>query len=498
MRFCQPPDRCATGVSASSPASSSSLERASATRASCSHSASAAARGTAERRASRTVTPGANDGVWGKYPVRSPVRRATLPPSGDTAPARILRMVDFPAPLGPISPTRSPSDSVNPTSSNRGLAENVWVRPDAVSRMGTTLVYQQPGFQAAAKNVMSRLSMSLLMSPSLPIRGLVWALSLQMVGLAGCSREGPAAAGGAVAGQPEGEQLHEIGSFDVRLVAATAMPPVPAQTAVFGGVFSGPAVSRLRWRKTAEAGGCGLFQPEAPFCDPPCDGRICADQGTSGNARCVAEPSLRNAGTVRLEGLRGGDGKESPIQLLEIQSRYQLPLGLALAYPPFAPGAAVKLSGVGGEVGAFSVSGKGVSPLQVQTADPITVESGKSIELRWTPPAAGEATVVQVSLDLSVHGGTKGKIECQVRRQRVAPDGREPRDAADGAGHGRVPLGGPGPDLDRQHGPARGKDRAEPDVGGTARNRDPRSGLVRAGRRLSHRSGLPGESSLRP
>ena len=89
-------------------------------------------------------------------------------------------------------------------------------------------------------------------------------------------------------------------------------------------------------------------------------------------------------------------------------------MGLPLAYPPFAPGAPVKVSGSGGDVGAFSVSGKGCSPLQVLTEDPVTVESGKPIELRWTPPAAGEATVVQVALDLSVHGGTKGKIECEV------------------------------------------------------------------------------------
>ena len=263
------------------------------------------------------------------------------------------------------------------------------------------------------------------MDDSVGRRGLARAIGSHLLALslslslslfaAGCSREAPVpgaqppqpgAGEPAQTGQPE---QPEIGSFDFRLVATTTMPAVPAQTAVFGGVFSGPAVSRLRWKKSAEAGGCGLYQPEAPFCDPPCDGRVCVDDD-----RCVVEPSLRNAGTVRLEGLRGPNGTEAPIELLAIQSRYQLPVGLPLAYPPFAPGAPVKVSGSGGEVGAFSVSGKGCSPLQVLTADPVTVESGKPIELRWAPPAAGEATVVQVALDLSVHGGTKGKIECEV------------------------------------------------------------------------------------
>ena len=55
-------------------------------------------------------------------------------------------MVDLPAPLGPIRPTRSPSDRVNLTSSNSGLAANAWVSPDAVSRMDTTLVYQHRAF----------------------------------------------------------------------------------------------------------------------------------------------------------------------------------------------------------------------------------------------------------------------------------------------------------------------------------------------------------------
>ena len=105
---------------------------------------------------------------------------------------------------------------------------------------------------------------------------------------------------------------------------------------------------------------------------------------------------------------------DAAIETLAINQTYHLPVGLRLAYPPFAPGDPVEVSGSGGEAGPFSVAGKGVSPLEVLTPEPITVESGRPIELRWVPAAAGETTTMQIALDLSVHGGTKGKIECDV------------------------------------------------------------------------------------
>jgi hypothetical protein len=45
-----------------------------------------------------------------------------LPLSGLTSPARIRNKVDLPEPFGPISPMRSPSETVKETFWNRGFA----------------------------------------------------------------------------------------------------------------------------------------------------------------------------------------------------------------------------------------------------------------------------------------------------------------------------------------------------------------------------------------
>src|SRR5215470_18188218 len=42
------------------------------------------------------------------------------------SPARIRSSVDFPEPFGPISPIRSPSETVNETSSKSGFAPNAF------------------------------------------------------------------------------------------------------------------------------------------------------------------------------------------------------------------------------------------------------------------------------------------------------------------------------------------------------------------------------------
>ena len=51
---------------------------------------------------------GANSHTWGKYPTFSPRLLEIEPLSGFSNPASNLSSVDFPDPLGPISPTRSP------------------------------------------------------------------------------------------------------------------------------------------------------------------------------------------------------------------------------------------------------------------------------------------------------------------------------------------------------------------------------------------------------
>ena len=67
---------------------------------------------------SKTLPCGSNSGICGRYEMRIPLVRMTLPLSGSSAPARIRKSVDFPVPLMPIIPTLSPSFKKKETSSS--------------------------------------------------------------------------------------------------------------------------------------------------------------------------------------------------------------------------------------------------------------------------------------------------------------------------------------------------------------------------------------------
>ena len=54
----------------------------------------------------------------GRYPTRRPTAMATRPESGATRPASSVSRVDFPAPLRPTTPTRSPADTPSETPSS--------------------------------------------------------------------------------------------------------------------------------------------------------------------------------------------------------------------------------------------------------------------------------------------------------------------------------------------------------------------------------------------
>src|SRR5688572_25798053 len=56
--------------------------------------------------------------------MRVRLRTAMSPRTGLIRPSRICRSVDFPAPLGPINPIRSPSDTVNEMFSNSEVSPN--------------------------------------------------------------------------------------------------------------------------------------------------------------------------------------------------------------------------------------------------------------------------------------------------------------------------------------------------------------------------------------
>jgi len=210
-----------------------------------------------------------------------------------------------------------------------------------------------------------------------------------------------ASAGGATSGDPDAV----IGSFITALVPATDTEQ--GYTTVSGRVYDGVTPSTVVWDLLASAGGCQLLKPRAPFCSTPCQsGQVCVE-----DEQCASYPSAQDLGPVVLKGLGSAD-----ITMKSIASSYQLPGDVVLPFPPASEGAPVSIQVAGGLFGAFSVQTKMVAPLVSASAGALSLEAGKPLALLWQAAGAGGSALarMQIKVDISHHGGQKGKIECDV------------------------------------------------------------------------------------
>jgi hypothetical protein len=193
-----------------------------------------------------------------------------------------------------------------------------------------------------------------------------------------------------------------VGGFVIDLVSARGSNS--AYTAVQGKVYDGPVPSPIVWSVMEEAAGCRLLVPRVPFCSPGCGGTaVCAEDG-----RCDPYPAAQNLGRVEVTGLGAGTfGMDA------IGGTYQPSASVSLPYPPFSEGAAVQLAAEGSvSFPSFSLSGQGIAPIEVR--DEFALAEGKTLPVVWAPPAVPGAGAIEVKLDISHHGGTRGKIECEV------------------------------------------------------------------------------------
>jgi hypothetical protein len=191
-----------------------------------------------------------------------------------------------------------------------------------------------------------------------------------------------------------------IGDFQVRLTASNPATGASAQTSVFGVVKDGPEPSPIAWHVTSEVGDCSLLEPEAPFCATPCGGSaVCTTQD-----ECTPYPRARDVGTVQLSGL--GD---RALRIEPIAGKY-MPVGDPLPYPPCSEGDAVQLRADGDAYAAFSLETHCIAPLEFETS--AKLDPDRNLELSWSEPEQPELARIQVKVDISHHGGAKGKIEC--------------------------------------------------------------------------------------
>ena|GEM_PF-1543006 len=190
-----------------------------------------------------------------------------------------------------------------------------------------------------------------------------------------------------------------VGGFIVELVPQKS--DTPPFTNVSGEVFDGPSPATLVWDMKGESAGCQLLEPRVPFCDPSCGGSaVCVADGV-----CQAYPTAKDLGPVMVKGL--GDD----LTMTAIANTYQA--DVKTPYPAAEEGASVSIAVSGGPYGAFELNTPMVSPLEAP-ADTLQLDTGKALSLSWTSPGASAASRIAVKVDISHHGGTKGKIECDV------------------------------------------------------------------------------------
>lgn len=220
---------------------------------------------------------------------------------------------------------------------------------------------------------------------------------------AGGGTGGASAVGGA-AGTLEYKpcpQATRVGGFSVQLTPAAG--GAPAFTSFGGGVQNAPDPRHGRV-ELANDGPCALTDVPTLTCARDCtaSNQICA-----GNNSCITEPTFQNVGTVTVTGLPTAVNVIRPDN-----SQYFMDLA-DIAYPPFADGAALKLSTGGGNYGAFTLLGQGITPLE-SSGDGLQLARNTALNITWTPPPSAGVTRIIMSMDISHHGGGAARIDCDV------------------------------------------------------------------------------------
>ena len=195
-----------------------------------------------------------------------------------------------------------------------------------------------------------------------------------------------------------------LGGFVISLISPVLEDGVvatPGYTTLLGRVTDRATPPAVVWNVVAEGGGCRLLTPQVPICSPGCGGTaVCAADGT-----CVEYPRALSLGRVHVKGLAGGE-----LDMDEIAGNYQLIA--PLPYPPMPEGGKVELTAPGGQLGPLRLQSVGIAPLEFTSrVQPIP---GQPLVLAWRPPAQANSSRIEIEMDISHHGGSKGKIECDV------------------------------------------------------------------------------------
>ncbi|MFA6033525.1 MAG: hypothetical protein WC889_11555, partial [Myxococcota bacterium] len=193
------------------------------------------------------------------------------------------------------------------------------------------------------------------------------------------------------------------GAFQVTMIPAEGS--TPGYTSLVGKVYDGPTPSQLVWEVSSTEGGCKLLKPRVPFCSAGCGSAVCVEDDV-----CQAYPTAQNLGTIKVKGLLNTAG-ETEFSVDPIAKTYQK---TDLQYPAFAEGGDVSITVSDSAFSTgFVLKSRGVSQLTLASGT-LSLEKDTALALNWTAPGTADISKIHVKLDISHHGGTKGKIECDV------------------------------------------------------------------------------------
>jgi hypothetical protein len=205
-----------------------------------------------------------------------------------------------------------------------------------------------------------------------------------------------------------------VGKFTVSMPPADPATGVTESAAFQGVVRDGPAVEMTSWAVLESDDFCTLYEPSIPFCDPACaSGAACV----TGNV-CQTYPTAHSLGPATITGLELADGtREFSITPLRPNFNYLPGASITLLNPPLAEGAAMQLTTAGGDYEPITLVALGIAPLDFHgEGGPLLFAPDAALLLEWTTPQRPDQSEIWVEVDISHHGGIKGKINC------TAPD----------------------------------------------------------------------------
>jgi hypothetical protein len=200
-----------------------------------------------------------------------------------------------------------------------------------------------------------------------------------------------------------------IGTFTVELIEEDAATGAPPLASMVGFVRDAPVIASMLWDFEQEAGDCVLEVPRFPFCDPDCGaGQSCVEDDL-----CIDEPVGVDVGTVTVSGLSTNEGG-ADFELMRIGASYQPSRSLDIRYPPADEGAEVRIAAAGGDVAPFEITTRGIAPLDVDAGESVPAEREMPLSLSWQPPGANASSTARAVVDVSHHGGSRGRIVCEL------------------------------------------------------------------------------------